>query len=190
VYSYKPPTVCLAVSPAGRCLQHHHTGSTPGVQLTQECVQRSSGNYSNLLLRRIQMCALNVSSFHIAPWTWRRGGRAELFHLDTSPSCHNKNRINFSELNSFIKNILHRAKGIGSTLWENADVQRRAFNQIFLACSYFLRSERWVLLASLVTPSPPSRRPARLKLRQTAGLVIGAPSVPLQDPGEEGDSPR
>lgn len=37
---------CHAVSPAGRCLQHHDTGSTPGVQLTEDVVQQSSGNYS------------------------------------------------------------------------------------------------------------------------------------------------
>lgn len=34
---------CYAVSPAGRCLQHHHTGSTPGVQPTEEFVQQPSG---------------------------------------------------------------------------------------------------------------------------------------------------
>lgn len=33
-----------SVSSAGRCLQHHNVGSTPGVQFTEEFVQQSSGN--------------------------------------------------------------------------------------------------------------------------------------------------
>lgn len=35
----------IAVALAGRCLQHHYTGSTPGVQLTEE-LEQSTGNLS------------------------------------------------------------------------------------------------------------------------------------------------
>lgn len=33
-------------APAGRCFQHNNPGSTPGVQLTEESVQQSSGTFS------------------------------------------------------------------------------------------------------------------------------------------------
>lgn len=36
---------CYAVYPAGRCFQHHHTGSIPGVQPTEEFVQQPSGTF-------------------------------------------------------------------------------------------------------------------------------------------------
>lgn len=59
---------CYAVYPAGRCFQHHHTGSIPGVQPTEEFVQQPSGTFFPLTLNLpIIQIFTRIILIHVSP---------------------------------------------------------------------------------------------------------------------------